>query len=97
MPTHASAVSGLGSIIPMNPSSSSPSDPNVDVRADADVPRCWRRWRSMLLMLRVEMDCVLRIEEGEEDREEVVERWKVGGWRDIFILEWENWWERRLG
>ncbi len=47
-------------------------------------------------MLRVEIDCVLRIEEGEEDREGVAERWKGGGWRergvrpkgsDILVLE----------
>jgi len=33
----------------------------------------------MLLMLRAEIDRVLRIEEAEEDREEVVKRWKGGG------------------
>ncbi len=50
----------------------------------------------MLLMLRVDVERVLRIEKGEDDREEVVERWSGGGWRegcvgpngrDMFVLE----------
>ncbi len=69
-------------MIPLSPSFSSLSDSKNDVRADVDVPRCCRRPRSMLLMLlmlRAEIDRVLRIEEAEEDREEVVKRWKGGG------------------
>lgn len=49
----------------------------------------------MLLMLRVDAERVLRIEKGEDDREEVVERCSGGAWRkgcvgpkgrDIFVL-----------
>lgn len=36
----------------------------------------------MLLMLRVDVESVLRSEEGEEEREDEVERWKDGGWRE---------------